>query len=78
MGVVVQVSDMSSNLPSLSELFAGADRIGRKYQTAQEIEAHEQEVYDIRKDIEAMLEGLTPDAPDEEDEINALLSSAGM
>lgn len=43
-----------SYVPSLSDLFAGADAIGRKYQTAQEIEAHEQELYDIRKDIDEM------------------------
>ena len=43
-----------SYVPSLSELFAGADRIGRKYQTAQEIEAYEQELYEVNKDIEDM------------------------
>jgi hypothetical protein len=38
----------------LNELFKAADRIGRKYQDPKEVEAYEQQLYEINKEIEAI------------------------
>ena len=39
---------------SLGELFKGADRIGRKYQDPKGVEAYEQQLFELRKEIEAL------------------------
>lgn len=36
----------------LNELFKAADRIGRKYQDTKEVEAYEQRLYELNKEIE--------------------------
>ncbi len=38
--------DENGMLPSLGELFAAADAVGRKYQSRLEIEAYEQELFE--------------------------------